>query len=228
MTMKQREVSTREGYARWADEYDDYPNPMTAMVDHVLAHATVDLAGLDLLELGCGTARNVERLGATFASYLGIDDCPEMLEVGRARRADPPRVELERRDLRADWRLPPGSRDVVLISLVLEHFEDLAPLFRAAHEVVRPGGLLWAIELHPALHRQGIGAHIATAEETLVLPSTAHDSEQLAAVLLAGGWEPETTTDWYATAALEERSPKLARHRGRPVVLELRARRRET
>lgn len=218
----QRHVSSREGYARWADEYDAFPNPMTAMAAHVLARAAPELAGLDVIELGCGTGRNAGALTGLVASYLGVDDSPEMLAIARQRAA--PRARFEQRDLRAGLRIAPASFDVVLISLVLEHFDDAAPVFAAARDVARPGALLLAIELHAGLRERGVGAHVETTGETLVLPSFAHTADELAAVATVTGWAPETATDWYATPALERAHPKLERHRGRPVVLELRAR----
>lgn len=218
-----RHVSSREGYARWADEYDAFPNPMTAMAAHVLERAAPELAGLDVLELGCGTGRNAAALAGAVASYVGVDESPEMLAVARGRAT--PGARFEPRDLRAGIGLPAASFDVVLISLVLEHFDDIAPVLAAARKVARPGALLLAIELHAGLRERGIGAHIETAGETLVLPSFAHTAGELAAAATATGWAPETATDWYATPALERAHPKLERYRSRPVVLELRARR---
>jgi len=82
-------VTTRYGYAHWADLYDDHDDPMTAMVEHLLALAPADLAGASVLELGCGTGRNaraLQSMGA--ASYLGIDNSPEMLAAAQARPAN--------------------------------------------------------------------------------------------------------------------------------------------
>ncbi len=49
---EKKHVTTRDGYACWAGQYDDHDNPMTAMVEHVLSRAPVDLDGARVLELG--------------------------------------------------------------------------------------------------------------------------------------------------------------------------------
>jgi ubiquinone/menaquinone biosynthesis C-methylase UbiE len=219
-------VTTRDGYAAWAGHYDDHDNPMTAMVEHVLAHAPVRLDGANVLELGCGTGRNAVALrGMGSASYLGIDNSPEMLDVARSRVGNRPDVRFAEGDLRGRWWSELATFDVVIVSLVFEHFDRIDEVIDSIGRVVRDGGSLWVLEIHPQLQSGGVGAHVENNGETLVLPSFAHTAQEFASVFGETGWEPVVSTDWYGTDALTQRSAKLARYRGRPVLLEVRARR---
>lgn len=214
-----RHVSAREGYARWAASYDQFDNPMTAMVSWVMSRSPQPVVDADVVELGCGTGRNVESLRALGSrSYVGIDESAEMLQVARDARADE-HTTFEQHDVRLPW---PEQRsfDVVLISLVLEHVENVEPVLRCAAALVRPGGMLWILELHPDLAARGVGAHVETASETLVLPSYAHDQDELCAALVATGWHPAAATTWYPTPAIVAQCAKLERYVGEPVLLE--------
>jgi SAM-dependent methyltransferase len=220
----QRRVSSREGYARWAETYDDFDNPMTAMVAHALAWSPQRLDGFDAVELGCGTGRNAKLLrGLGMTRYLGLDDSGEMLRVGR-QKGSVANVELREHDVTLPWTGSAGF-DVALISLVLEHFRAVGPVLECAAGLVRPEGELWLFELHPWLHERSLGAHVDTADETWMLPSYPHAAEELAGVLLAAGWEVFRVTDWYATELAARSCRKLQRYLGNPVLLEIRARR---
>jgi malonyl-CoA O-methyltransferase len=219
-------VTTQVGYATWAADYDRQDNPMTAIAAHVLALPSPDLGGAAVLELGCGTGRNAAALRSLgCASYLGIDSSPEMLAVARSRCADDDGVSFLERDLRDRWWSDLEPAGVVLISLVLEHFERAAPIIEALRHVTHPGSQAWILELHPHLHAAGVRAHVAHDGRNLALPSYAHPAAELVDAFAGIGWEPLSVTDRYATTDLTRLSPKLARYLGRPVLLDLRAQR---
>ncbi|MBL4634616.1 MAG: class I SAM-dependent methyltransferase, partial [Kofleriaceae bacterium] len=154
-----KQVSAREGYALWASHYDVHDNPMTTMVEHVLSQSSIDLGGAKVLELGCGTGRNARTLlNSGVGSYLGLDSSPEMLEVAGAAACDV--IQFEERDLQGHWWTGLESFDLCLISLVLEHFENIEEVINAATHVVRPGGLLWILEIHSQLRGEGVQAHV--------------------------------------------------------------------
>ncbi len=219
-----RQVSSRQGYARWAEAYDDFDNPMTAMVSHALALSPQRLDGFDVVELGCGTAQNAKLLrGLGMTRYLGLDESAEMLGVARHKHSLEG-IELREHDVTRPWPESAGY-DVALISLVLEHFRDVGPVLECAAGLVRPGGELWLFELHPWLHQRTSGAHVETEDETWMLPSYPHAAAALAGVLPAAGWEVLRVTDWYATKLAARSCRKLERYLGNPVLLEIRARR---
>lgn len=79
-----------------------------------------------VLDLGCGTGANLERLislGLPFGSYLGVDQSEEMLARARERFARLDRASFQRLDLTAD-PLPEGPFDLVVSTWVFSHLPD--------------------------------------------------------------------------------------------------------
>lgn len=79
-----------------------------------------------VLDLGCGTGANLERLlslGLPFASYVGVDQSEEMLARARERFAHVDRASFQRLDLAVD-PLPQGPFDLAVSTWVLSHLPD--------------------------------------------------------------------------------------------------------
>ncbi|HEX5062517.1 MAG TPA: methyltransferase domain-containing protein, partial [Kofleriaceae bacterium] len=81
---------TLAGYDRWAASYDAEPNALMSATAWVLDRAPLGCADCDVLELGCGTGRNAQRVIAEGArSYTGLDGSQGMLAVAAQRYNDP-------------------------------------------------------------------------------------------------------------------------------------------
>ena len=97
-----------------------------------------------------GLGRLLELLAPRIAAGLGVDASRAMLALARARLA---RAGLAHCAVRlADmYRLPlaDASFDVVVLQMVLHHAETPAAALAEATRVLRPGGLLLAIDLAP-------------------------------------------------------------------------------
>jgi hypothetical protein len=52
-----RWLSPSEGYRVWASSYDREANPMLSLEQRILATLLPPVAGLDVVDLGCGTGR---------------------------------------------------------------------------------------------------------------------------------------------------------------------------
>lgn len=214
-------LTTTEAYDLWARSYDAHDNPLVAQSELPLAELTPVLSGKRVLELGCGTGRLAPAILAAGATeYVGVDGSSGMLE--RARTLQDPRARWLRAELSA---LPPSliDFDLVLLCLVLEHFEDPFSVLSAAAKALGPAGQLVALELHAELAQRGIGAHFEHQGQTIRLASYPHEASELRTACTQAGLTPTRTTDWFPDAHAVTRSPKLARYRGTPVLLELRA-----
>ena len=74
-------VSSSDLFNIWAKVYDEQPNPLLALEQRFLSRMLPDIAGLDVLDAGCGTGRWLQLLASHRpASLVGVDTSPEMLQ----------------------------------------------------------------------------------------------------------------------------------------------------
>lgn len=103
-----------------------------------------------LIDLGTGTGRMLEVLGAQFDHAVGCDLSPSMLGIARAKLDRP---ELRHCRVRqADLYALPFDRDafdVAVIHQVLHLLDDPARAIREAARVLRPGGRLVIADFAP-------------------------------------------------------------------------------
>jgi malonyl-CoA O-methyltransferase len=193
--MMRHKVSVVEGYKRWAPEYDTYANPMVAMVEHVFDDIVGEADGQRVLELGCGTGRNLERLQEMGASGVGVDVSPDMLEVCRG-KLDPDKFTLREADLTKPLGLKEGLFDLILCSLVLEHIEDFGPLFQSVSDMLGDEGRFILFEIHPFLRLKGSKAHYKD--------STGYDHELPSFPHLISDFVSEATNNGMALSKMKE------------------------
>ncbi len=187
-------VPVRSAYDRWSAVYDAYDNPMVSAATEIVAGLARMAKGGDVLELGCGTGRNLLALSrAGAASVTGCDLSAGMLAAARAKA---PTLALVSGDLAAALPFADASVDMVLFCLVLEHMNALAPPLREAQRVLRPGGHVAIVEIHPELAAQGVAAHFRDRDEVVHMPTYAHRLEDFAQATAAAGLEVATFRTW--------------------------------
>ena len=160
-------------YDAWSEVYDSAANRTRDLDAVVLRRQSFTLAGLDVLELGCGTGKNTAWLASQAASVLALDFSAGMLARARA-RLPAAHVRFVEHDLRDRWPADDGAFDRVVGNLVLEHVEQLGPIFAEAARVLRPGGLAFFCELHPFRQLSGGQAHFMRPDSGEVVHVTAH------------------------------------------------------
>jgi len=210
-------VSTTDGYDLWADDYDRFDNPMVALAALAFARAKLPLKDAAFLDIGCGTGRNLglARDGGA-RTLVGIDGSRGMLAQARERLGAA--ATLVEADLSAVWPPLPGAPfDVACISLVLEHFQTVAPIVAQAATLLKSGGVLFVAEMHADLAAAGTGAHFEKDGKTHRLPSFGHDAAEFRAALEPAGFAPCDIAEWAADDHVA-RVPKLAKHRGKRVL----------
>jgi len=166
-------------YDGWAEMYDTNANRTRDLAAVVLRQTRLDLAGRDVLEIGCGTGSNTQWLVEQSRSVLALDFSRGMLQHAQA-RVRSSRVRFVQHDVRAAWPLAEASIDVVVAILVLEHIEHLQSIFAESGRMLRPGGELFLCELHPMRQLQGQQAefiHPGTGERVRV-PAFLHDTSE--------------------------------------------------
>lgn len=120
----------------------DYQAP--ERLGEVLDAALGDRSGLKVLDLGCGTGLSGLRLKPRAASLTGVDLSPEMVEHARARGIYD---TLEVGEITAWLAVCRERYDLIVACDTLIYFGDLAPVIRAAKDLLtRDGVLAFSVE----------------------------------------------------------------------------------
>lgn len=106
-----------------------------------------EVAGLRVLDAGCGPGLYAEELLARGAVVTAVDESEPMLELARARLGE--RATVLRADLNGPLPFADGSFDLVVSALVIHHVADRAAAFRELHRVLVPGGAAVVSTQHP-------------------------------------------------------------------------------
>ena len=109
-----------------------------------------DVAGLDVLDAGCGSGPLMEALRAKHAVVSGFDLSPAMVDLARQRLGDDADVRVA--DLGAPLHYPDDAFDLVVASLSLHYVKDWASALAELRRVLKPGGRLVVSVIHPAVY----------------------------------------------------------------------------
>ncbi|HET6582884.1 MAG TPA: class I SAM-dependent methyltransferase [Nannocystaceae bacterium] len=218
-------VSTREGYDRWSEIYDDEHNPLCDIETPPVERLLGDVRDLAVCDLGCGTGRHTAWLANAGARVTALDFSPGMISRARA-KAGWEHVHFVQHDLTEPLPLPGAAFDRVLSSLVVDHIPDLVAFFGECRRIVKPDGLVVVSVMHPAMMLRGVLAHFTdpgTGRD--VFPQSAlHQVSDYVMAALAVGLRLEHASEHLVDAALAQRSPRAAKFAGWPLLLLLAAR----
>ena len=109
-----------------------------------------DVAGLRVLDAGCGSGALAEALRAKGADVSGFDLSAGMVDLARQRLGDD--ADLRVADLGAPLPYGDNEFDVVVASLALHYVEDWASALAELRRVLTPGGRLLVSIIHPTVY----------------------------------------------------------------------------
>ncbi len=138
----------------------------------------VQLAGLKVLDVGCGGGIFSEALAATGADVTGLDLSKSSLQTAKLHLHESGhKVDYQLRSIEDFAAANPGSQDVVCCLEMLEHVPDPESVIDACLEALKPGGWLFLSTLNRTPKAMMLG--IFAAEHVLrIVPKGTHHFDQ--------------------------------------------------
>jgi len=208
-------LPVRDGYEAWAPTYE---STVSDLMDQRLLDrlATVPWASVgEAVDLACGTGRGGTWLKAKGVGRLtGVDFTPGMIEKARARGIYD---ELRLDDATATG-LPDAGFDLVTQMLADEHMADLAPAYREAARLARPGARFVLVGFHPWFLMSGFPTHFDRAPgEPVAIESYVHLFADHVRAAHAVGLRLAEMEEGVVDDAWVALKPKWEAYRDRPV-----------
>lgn len=108
-----------------------------------------DVAGLRVLDVGCGAGQLTSALIDRGATVTGVDVSQGMVDIARERYGDS--AEFEVADLSDPLNFETGQFDLVVASLVMHYLEDWVPVLGEIRRILTPAGALVFSTHHPTM-----------------------------------------------------------------------------
>ncbi|CAJ1061955.1 ubiquinone biosynthesis O-methyltransferase%2C mitochondrial isoform X2 [Xyrichtys novacula] len=157
---------------------------------HRARHPGRPLAGLTILDVGCGGGLLTEPLGRLGAEVLGIDPVEDSIGTARLHSSYDPDLrdrvsykacsleELSAEEEEGESEeLEVSQYDAIVASEVVEHLADLETFAFCCSNVLKPGGSLFITTINKTNLSYALG--IVVAEQLLrIVPSGTHDWEK--------------------------------------------------
>ncbi len=158
----------RARFDRWAPQYD------RSLLQALLfspTHAAVVAAAIEagsrprnILDLGCGTGRLLERAAGQWpeAALIGIDASPKMIAEARGKLSGDSRFRFDVADAAA-LPLEPGAVDLAFSTLSFHHWGDQAGGVREVARALGSGDFFVLADLAPPALLQPLTSHFHSA-----------------------------------------------------------------
>ena len=201
------ETNVQKGYNQWAQTYDDMPNK-TRDLDKTATQTILNQLDFNnVLELGCGTGKNTEWLTTKAKAVTAVDFSSAMIEKAKT-KITAGHVHFVQADITQPWPFENSRFDLVTCNLILEHIENLTPVFAEAARVLKPEGKFYISELHPFKQYTGSKARFEQQQQTIVLDCYVHHMADFFKGATAHGFSCRALNEWFDAGA-ENEIPRL-------------------
>ena len=167
-------MSVQKAYDSWSDQYDSNINKTRDLEATALRETLANIEFDSCLEIGCGTGKNTAWLLTKAKSITAVDLSIEMLAKAK-QKINSEQVHFIQADILQDWNFVSTKYNLVSFSLVLEHIEDLEPIFNKVSKIIAAGGYVYIGELHPFKQYSGSKARFNTDEGEQIVSCFNHN-----------------------------------------------------
>ena len=166
-------MDVKTAYDNWSTQYDSNENKTRDLEAIALRECLKDIPFETCLEIGCGTGKNSQWLITKANHVTAVDLSTEMLAKAKEKiKSD--KIDFVQADIKQDWNFQ-NKYDIVSFSLVLEHIENLEPIFEKTASVIKNSGHVYIGELHPFKQYAGSKARYQTEEGEHVVECYTHN-----------------------------------------------------
>jgi ubiquinone/menaquinone biosynthesis C-methylase UbiE len=152
----------RQVYDNWAEQYDTNENKTRDLEGLSLRSTLSKLQFTNCLEVGCGTGKNTEWLMTHAKKIIAVDFSEKMLSKAK-NKIQTDHVKFIQADINNQWLFTNDEHfDMAIFSLVLEHIDNLEPIFEKLNKVIPSQGYVYISELHTFKQYNGTKARFET------------------------------------------------------------------
>jgi ubiquinone/menaquinone biosynthesis C-methylase UbiE len=166
-------IDVKQAYNVWAEQYDTNNNKTRDLEAKALRTTLSNIDFKTCLEIGCGTGKNTEWLVEKAEKVLAVDLSDEMLAKAKEKVVSD-KVEFRQVNILSSWAFRTEQYDLATFSLVLEHIENLDPIFQEVSKALVHGGHVYIGELHPFKQYAGSKARFDTEQGTQIVECFNH------------------------------------------------------
>lgn len=210
----------RRGYDLWAEVYDSNGNPLTALDDAVFPRLfRFPARGRLAVDLGCGTGRVTAKLVRLGARVTAVDFSEKMMGLARS-KFRPGQVEFVAADLTRRLPFPSNRFDLATACLVLEHIREKRRFLSEVFRILKPGGILYLSEMHPALELLGKTANFTDPKtgRDIRPRSFVRPLSELVMSAQEAGFGIWLMREYAGRKGMASKYPKMARYAGWPLL----------
>lgn len=189
-------MSIQQAYDQWAEQYDFNDNKTRDAEAEVLRKLLSPITFNACLEIGCGTGKNTQWLYTKASTLMGVDFSEAMLQQARNKIQDP-NVQFVQANILEPWYFVQQAVDIVVFSLILEHIEDIAAIFKKAANTLQPGGYVYVGELHPFKQYTGSKARYINEDGLQVLTCYVHHVADFINAGISCGFEVKQAYEYF-------------------------------
>lgn len=154
-------MNVQSAYKAWSEVYDTNENKTRDLEGVSVIETLSNIHFENCLEIGCGTGKNTTWLASKAQQVTAVDLTAEMVEKAKL-KVQSPNVNFVIADILEAWNFAPQPFDLATFSLVLEHIENLVPVFEKLKMAIKDNGYVYISELHPFKQYAGSKARFDT------------------------------------------------------------------
>ena len=189
-------MSVKKAYDSWSEQYDTNNNKTRDLEALALQQTLSNITFDSCLEVGCGTGKNTVWLLSKASHITAVDLSAKMLAKAKQKiKSD--KINFIQADILQDWNFINLKYNLVSFSLVLEHIENLEPIFNKITKIITTGGHVYIGELHPFKQYSGSKARFTTDEGEQVVSSFNHQISDFIQAAKKYGFSIENINEYF-------------------------------